>query len=90
MLFTRLYCRRQVEMPDAVGLARGLRRGRQVEAIWLLGARVVFEVLNEIVRYGLDNLDARPARYAALDQDVIRLVGADRFPPIRLVAEGRR
>jgi hypothetical protein len=79
-------------MPDGVGLARGLRRRRQVEAIWLLGARVVFELLNEIERYGLDNLDARLARYAALDQDVIHLVGADRFPypPTRLVAGGRR
>jgi hypothetical protein len=67
------------------------RRRRQVEAIWLLGARVVFELLNEIERYGPDDLASRLARYAALDHDFIRLVGADRFPhpPIRLVAVGR-
>jgi hypothetical protein len=63
-------------MPEAAGPARSLRRRRQVEAIWVFGARVVLELLDEIERYGLEDLDARLAKYAALDHDVIRLVGA--------------
>lgn len=48
-----------------------------------LGARVVFELLDEIGRYhGIANdVDRRLERYAALDRGVLRAVGGDRFPP---------
>jgi hypothetical protein len=75
-----------------------LRRQRQVARICSLGARVVFELIDEIDRaHGLgEALWRRLERYADLDPDIIRLVGADRFrplPPPRLVSiivsEGR-
>jgi hypothetical protein len=65
-----------------------LRRQRQAERIWNLGARVLYELLREIEKYGIVDLDVRLERYARLDPDILRLVQADRFPPspIRLVA----
>jgi hypothetical protein len=74
--------------------ARDLRRRRHVEAIWLLGARVIFELIDELDRHFElgEGLDRRLARYAALDHDIVRLVGGDRFPPspLHLVVGGRR
>ena len=59
---------------------RRLRRQRQVIAIHGLGARVVFELLDELDRrYGLGE---------GLDLRFLRAVGGDRFPaapPPRLV-----
>jgi hypothetical protein len=61
-------------------LAR-LRRQRHVEQIHRLGARVIFELVDELDRHhGLgDDLDRRPERYAALDDRLVAAVGADRF-----------
>jgi hypothetical protein len=58
-----------------------LRRRRQIERIWRLGPRVVFELIDEIDRrHGLsDYLDQRLARYAGLDRLSLAAVGADRF-----------
>ena len=68
---------------------RRLQRQRQVAQIYRLGARVVFEFLDELDRHhGLGpDLDRRLARYAAADHELLRAVGADRFPlsPIRAV-----
>src|SRR5262249_29622798 len=51
-----------------------------------------FELIDEIDRvHGLGaDLDARLARYAALDHDVIRLVGGDKFAPAPLYLLGGR
>jgi hypothetical protein len=70
---------------------RRLRRQCQCETIWRLGARVFFELIDELARHhALPDLDRRLARYARLDPDIIRAVQADRFPQaIRLVAGGR-
>jgi len=69
-------------MPAQGEPARRMRRQRQVERIWRLGARVVFELLDELDRsHALPDLDARIERYSRLDPDVIRAVQADRFPP---------
>ena len=69
-------------------LAR-LRRQRQVEQVHRLGARVLFELVDELDRHhGLaDDLDRRLERYAALDPEVLRALGADRLPvsPVRIV-----
>ena len=66
-----------------------LRRQHLIERIHRLGARVVFELLDELDRHhGLgDDLDRRLEGYAALDQGLLATVGGDRFPalPIRLV-----
>ena len=69
-------------------LAR-LRRQRHVEQIHRLGARAVFELVDELDRaHGLgDDLDRRLEAYAGLDPDLLAALGADRFPaaPLRLV-----
>ena len=73
-------------------LAR-LRRQRHVEQIHRLGARVIFELVDELDRHhGLgDDLDQRLKCYAALDHRLLAAVGGDRFPasPLR-VAGGAR
>ena len=73
-------------------LAR-LRRQRHVEQVHRLGARVIFELLNELDRvHGLgDDLDRRLERYARLDPDLLAALGADRFPaaPLRIVGGAR-
>jgi hypothetical protein len=66
-----------------------------VAALHALGARVVFELLDEIGRHhGIANdIDCRLAKYARLDREVLRAIGGDRFaawPPFRVVAGGRR
>jgi hypothetical protein len=68
-----------------------LRRQRQVERICRI-PRLVAELLDEIDRHhGLGaDLDRRLERYAALDPELLRAVGGDRFPqtPMRLVRVG--
>src|SRR5438067_12461555 len=67
--------------------ARRLRRQRHVEQVHRLGARVLFELVDELDRvHGLgDDLDRRLEAYAGLDPDLLAAVGADRFPvaPLR-------
>jgi len=68
-----------------------LRRQRQVENIYRLGPRTIFELLEEIVRHHglIDDID----RYAALTPCMLAAVGADCFPswpPLRTLAGGRR
>ena len=69
--------------------ARRLRRQRHVEQVHRLGARVLFELVDELDRvHGLgDDLDRRLEAYAGLDPDLLAALGADRFPaaPLRLV-----
>jgi hypothetical protein len=69
-----------------------LRRRRQCELIWMLGARVFFELIDELDRrHGLGaDLDARLARYARLDPEILAAIGANQFPPAPLhIVEGR-
>ena len=69
-----------------------LRRRRQCELIWRLGARVFFELIDELDhRRGLGaDLDARLARYARLDPEILAAIGANQFPPAPLhIVEGR-
>ena len=77
-------------LAEAQALAQQrLRRQHQVELIHRLGPRVAFELIDELDRYhGLGpDLDDRLAKYAALDPEVFRAVGGDRFPraAIRIV-----
>jgi hypothetical protein len=61
---------------------RTLCRQRQVEAIHRLGARVVFEFVDEIARRHSEiatDLDARLARYANIDPDLLEAVGGTRL-----------
>ena len=78
----------------AVTTLRRQRRQRLASIVHRLGARAVFELLDEIVRYHhlADDIDHRLARYAAADRDVLRAVGGDRFPPppLRVVSGSRR
>ena len=68
-----------------------LRRQRQCETIWLLGARVLFELIDELDRtHGLgDDLDARLERYAGFNPELLIAAGGDRFAPrpLRLVSD---
>jgi hypothetical protein len=59
-----------------------LRRQRQVERLHALGARAVFELLDELDRHHRlgDDLDRRLDRYASLDPALVAAVGGDRFP----------
>jgi hypothetical protein len=69
-----------------------LRRRRQCELIWRLGARFFFELIDELDRrHGLGaDLDARLARYARLDPEILAAIGANQFPPAPLhIVEGR-
>jgi hypothetical protein len=70
---------------------RRLRWQRYVESVHQLGARVEFEFWDEVARHHpdlVDDLDRRLARYAELDPEVLRALGADRFPasPVRAVS----
>lgn len=67
---------------------RDLRFRRDIIRLHRLGARVLFEALCE---FGADRLcrteiEALVARYAAIDPERVRLVGADRWPPTPLRA----
>jgi hypothetical protein len=67
---------------------RYMRRQRLCVRIHALGPRVLFELISEIERRGLGDLDERLERYAALDPELLALLGGDRFaaPPIHPVA----
>ena len=81
------------QFPAESQVVRRLRRQRQVEQIYRLGARIVFELLDELDRYHdlCDDLDLRLKRYATLDPGVLAALGADRFPhPVIRVAGGGR
>ena len=69
--------------------ARRLRRQRHVEQVNRLGARAVFELVDELDRvHGLgDDLDPRLEAYPGLDPELLASLGVDRFPaaPLRLV-----
>jgi hypothetical protein len=73
---------------------RRLQRARYVQRIWPLGEKLEFELIEKLIEhFGLDEdavshiLD----RFAGLDPNVLRALGADRLPasPIRSVGEGR-
>ncbi len=59
---------------------------RMVERLHRLGPRPTAELLNEIMRYtGQSKFIAdRLQAYAALDPEIVRAVGGDRFPPMPL------
>jgi hypothetical protein len=62
---------------------KALRRQRQVRQICQT-PRLVLELLNELDRhYNLgDSLDRRLEKYAAVDLNQLRALGADRLPPL--------
>jgi hypothetical protein len=71
-----------------------LRRQRAAARVRRLGARVVFELINEICRRYPSiaaDLDHRFARFAAIDPGILAAVGGDRFAasPMRLVKAAR-
>jgi hypothetical protein len=72
-----------------------IRQQHLVERVHRLGARVVYELLDEIRRHHpeiADDLDRRLAAYAdRLDPDLLRAMGGDRFPaqPIHAVGGDR-
>ena len=63
-----------------------LHRQRLVERVHRLGARAVFELVDELDRHhGLgDDLDRRLEAFAGLDPDLLAALGVDRFPPAPL------
>jgi hypothetical protein len=69
--------------------ARRLRRQRYAARIRTLGERVLFEIFDHIAgRFGLeDEVDHLLDRYADLDLDLLRTLGAGKLsaPPIRQV-----
>jgi hypothetical protein len=74
--------------------ARYLRRQRAVERLHRLGARAVFELLDELARHhpGIAaDIDARLARFAQLDPALLRALGGDRFAasPMRVIGGAR-
>jgi hypothetical protein len=72
---------------------RRLRRQYLAQRVHTLGARVLFQLIDELDRHhGLgDDLDQRLERYAAVDPELLRALGADTFPalPLRLVGVAR-
>jgi hypothetical protein len=74
---------------------RRLRRQRAVERVHRLGARVVFELLDDLARSYpeiADELDEQLARFVRLEPDILAALGGDRFalPPTRLVGASRK
>jgi hypothetical protein len=74
--------------------ARRLFRQRAVARVHALGGRPVFELVDEIIRNHPeleDEIDGRLDKYADLDPNVLRLLGADHFPerPLYLVRGDR-
>lgn len=64
---------------------RRLVRQQHVTRVHALGARVLFELLDELTRHHDIGADRpAPARYAALDARVIHAAGGDRFAPAPL------
>ena len=73
-----------------------LRRRRLIERVHqIAGLRGLVELFEELVERDLldeTELERRLSRYAGLDADLLRAVGALRFPhpPIRIVGRGRQ
>jgi|HubBroStandDraft_4_1064222.scaffolds.fasta_scaffold1020535_2 hypothetical protein len=69
-----------------------LRQRRQVQAVYCLGSRAVGELIDEIGRHhGITaDIDRRLARYAAIDPEMLRAVGGNRWPiaPLCVVCYG--
>jgi hypothetical protein len=59
-----------------------LRRQQLARRVHRLGARVLFEFIDELDRHhGLgDDIDQRLERYCRLSPDLLHALGADRFP----------
>lgn len=76
-----------------IAALRRLRRQRRAEAIHRLGARVLFEFVDEIAHYHPEiaaDLDARLDRFACIDRDLLEAVDGNRFPSCPIWAfEGR-
>jgi hypothetical protein len=71
---------------------RRLRRQRLVERIHALGARAVFELVDELDRHHAlgDDLDRRLQRYADADPELLRALGVHRFAPSPMRIVGGR
>ena len=70
-----------------------LRRQRHAEKVHRLGARVLFEFVDELAHHHPDiavDITKRLARYAALDPVMVEVTGGDRFSPLllHLVGDG--
>jgi hypothetical protein len=62
-----------------------LFRQRAVARVDALGSRPTFELVDEIIRHHPDledEIDKRIDKYADLDPDLLKYLGADRFPPV--------
>jgi hypothetical protein len=73
---------------------RRLQRQRAVERVHRLGARVTFELFEDLARRYpeiADDLDRRLDRFARLDLAMVAVAGGDRFAPLptRLVGDNR-
>jgi hypothetical protein len=71
---------------------RRLQRQRYAQRIWRLGDRVQFELVEKFIKhFGIDEEAARQIldRFAGLDIEALRALGADRLPSsvIRQVQE---
>jgi hypothetical protein len=79
--------------PEKQASERRLQRQRLVQRIYRLGARVTFELLDELGRHhGIEaDLDERLEQYAAIDPGILTAVHGDRFPPrpVRVVGKSR-
>jgi hypothetical protein len=69
-------------MRKVVDLAE-VRLRRNAERWHALGPRVLYEFLTELARKHsrFDTIEQLASRYGELDPEVIRALGADRFPP---------
>ncbi len=72
--------------PSPTDFAAGQRLERMVERVHALGPRVVSELLAEIaIATGEPGLIAdHVEKYSRLDPEIVRALGADRFPPMPL------
>ncbi len=70
-------------------LAAGPRFERQIARVHALGARPLAEMIAEIATATCEPglIADRVEAYAALDPEIVRAVGADRFPPSVLGGE---
>ncbi len=82
--------KREHQVPTANDHLPELRFQRDVEHLYRLGRRAVFEFLSEIGRARMCRtyIEELTARYAQLDPAIVRAVGANRFAalPIHGVA----
>jgi hypothetical protein len=63
---------------------RRLRRQRYAKRIWPLGERVEFQLVEHLITaFDLDEdaVDRVLDRFAELDSEVLKMLGADRLPP---------